>query len=375
MLQEIEQQRALLRTESLELLRKNQHPSGAFIASPTFSQYDYCWLRDGTWIAYSLLVHGYREEVRDHIRWVCESMGRYEEKVDLLPQRLASGEPLQNTWFFSARYTLEGLEDESDWPNFQIDGYGSWLWLVAQYLKSGDEPLPQTWDHGAQLVIRYLEMVWNIPNSDCWEEFNEHIHPATLACLIGGLKEIAHFLHSHWSERALLLERTVTDYVLAHRHESGYFPKYIGSETIDASLIWLAVPYGALPPDHPSMVKTIEKIEQEITREGGVKRYPQDTYYGGGQWIILSAFLGWYYLKAGKVQNAEELMTWIIRQKEDDGSLPEQVLDDTNDPSMIEPWEERWGAVATPLLWSHAMFLILDKELSGYNQQEGERDE
>ena len=25
---------------------------------------------------------------------------------------------------------------------------------------------------------------------------------------------------------------------------------------------------------------------------------------------------------------------------------------------MVEPWIERWGAVATPLLWSHAMFLI-----------------
>jgi hypothetical protein len=24
----------------------------------------------------------------------------------------------------------------------------------------------------------------------------------------------------------------------------------------------------------------------------------------------------------------------------------------------VEPWLERWGPVATPLLWSHAMFLI-----------------
>ncbi len=26
---------------------------------------------------------------------------------------------------------------------------------------------------------------------------------------------------------------------------------------------------------------------------------------------------------------------------------------------MVAPWVERWGPVATPLLWSHAMFMIM----------------
>ncbi len=28
---------------------------------------------------------------------------------------------------------------------------------------------------------------------------------------------------------------------------------------------------------------------------------------------------------------------------------------------MIAPWVERWGPVATPLLWSHAMYLIMEE--------------
>ena len=32
-------------------------------------------------------------------------------------------------------------------------------------------------------------------------------------------------------------------------------------------------------------------------------------------------------------------------------------------PSMLPVWEERWGPVATPLLWSHAAYLILADEL------------
>jgi hypothetical protein len=30
---------------------------------------------------------------------------------------------------------------------------------------------------------------------------------------------------------------------------------------------------------------------------------------------------------------------------------------------MIAPWIERWGQVASPLLWSHAMYLIAEHEL------------
>ena len=48
------------------------------------------------------------------------------------------------------------------------------------------------------------------------------------------------------------------------------------------------------------------------------------------------------------------------RMKRDaDGNLPEQVTDHSWDPSYIPVWEERWGRVAQPLLWSHAMYLTL----------------
>jgi hypothetical protein len=39
--------------------------------------------------------------------------------------------------------------------------------------------------------------------------------------------------------------------------------------------------------------------------------------------------------------------------------LPEQTTDGAQDLAMVEPWVKRWGPVATPLLWSHAMYLIM----------------
>jgi GH15 family glucan-1,4-alpha-glucosidase len=371
---EIDKQRERLRQLSISVILENQHTSGSFVASPTFSQYGYSWLRDGTYIAYSLLLKGYEREVHAHIQWVSEVIARHAHKIKQLPDLLNSGKPRENRWFLSARYTLEGQEDTSDWPNFQIDGYGSWLWLVAQYLEMTQRTLPEDWHTSVELIIDYLGLVWKLPNSDCWEEFGGEIHPATLACLAGGLNHIKDFVGDTYRQSAELLGSKITAFILEHIHEEGYFPKFIGSDMIDASLIWLSVPYGVVAPDHPAMVKTIEKIEQDITFKGGVKRYPRDTYYGGGQWLLLSAFLGWYYVRVGDAKRAQKLLDWIVSQQEDDGSLSEQILDEVNDPSMVKPWETRWGKVATPLLWSHAMFLILDNELSVYNTK-GEKHE
>ena len=45
------------------------------------------------------------------------------------------------------------------------------------------------------------------------------------------------------------------------------------------------------------------------------------------------------------------------------GELPEQVPDHLLHPDDQETWIGRWGPVATPLLWSHGMYLILADEL------------
>ncbi len=39
--------------------------------------------------------------------------------------------------------------------------------------------------------------------------------------------------------------------------------------------------------------------------------------------------------------------------------MPEQATDHLLAPDRYTEWLERWGPIATPLLWSHAMFLTL----------------
>jgi GH15 family glucan-1,4-alpha-glucosidase len=92
---------------------------------------------------------------------------------------------------------------------------------------------------------------------------------------------------------------------------------------------------------------------------GGVHRYPTDTYYGGGEWVLLAGWLGWAQLEVGRPARAAELRAWIEAQAGPDGSLPEQVAASLIEPSHLAGWQQRWGPAASPLMWSHAMYIIL----------------
>jgi isomaltose glucohydrolase len=142
----------------------------------------------------------------------------------------------------------------------------------------------------------------------------------------------------------------------------GRLAKFVGSSLVDASLIGAATPYGLFSPDDPIMVATAARIERDLHR-GGVRRYRDDTYYGGGEWLLLAAWLGWHHAEGGERERAGALLDWVAAQATPEGYLPEQICTDCLSPAHYQPWVERWGEVATPLLWSHAMYLILHDAL------------
>jgi GH15 family glucan-1,4-alpha-glucosidase len=149
-----------------------------------------------------------------------------------------------------------------------------------------------------------------------------------------------------------MLEQLVAD---------GRFRRGPADPRLDGSLLWLGVPFGVLPPDHPLIEGTVEAIRQTLTGpQGGVYRYRGDTYYGGGEWLLLTSSLAWHDTLVGNRDGFEHAQAWVRAQAERDGDLPEQVTAHAQEPAMVEPWERRWGAIATPLLWSHAMYLIAE---------------
>jgi GH15 family glucan-1,4-alpha-glucosidase len=239
-----------------------------------------------------------------------------------------------------------------------LDGFGTWLWSLAEYKTLTGAPIQDDWISAARLVSDYLAALWHLPCYDCWEEFPNLVHTSTLAAIYGGLQASTKLTGYDYTKTA----KDIYTYINSNALLDGHYVKARGRSDVDASLISLAVPYDVVRPDDPSMLSTIKAIEQDLLH-GGLQRYTQDTYYGGGEWILLSAWLGWFYARTGQSEKAHSLLKWVEGQAGEDGNLPEQVPEFLNDPAAYQQWQQRWGEVASPLLWSHAKFLILRNEL------------
>lgn len=353
-------------TRSIEVIRQNQWPSGAYLASPSFPVYRYSWLRDGSFIAYAMDVAGQEDSSRRFHQWVAGVLARYRRDVDRLLAAGARASADSAEKFLPARFNMDGSEDGTDWPNYQLDGYGTWLWALGEHLaradgRGGGHDVA-AWVGAARVAADYVSAMWRQPNYDCWEENGNGIHPSTLACLAGGLRAAGKvFGRSDWGEKA----EEIAAYIRANGIADGRLCKSVGWNEVDASLLWAGVPFGVFDAKDPVMVETVRLIEERLAGPGGagVRRYPQDTYYGGGEWILLTAWLGWYHQRSGERGKAEALLAWIEKQADPRGFLPEQVPVNLNMPEYRETWIRRWGPAAVPLLWSHAMYLILREEL------------
>ncbi|MBC7264899.1 MAG: glycoside hydrolase [Chloroflexi bacterium] len=347
---------------SISVILRYQDASGAYVASPNFAPYRYCWFRDGAFIAYALDLVGEHESTRKFHEWASQTVLRYESKVLRCIESAQRGiAPLAKECFHT-RFTSEGMEAEGDWANHQLDGLGTWLWAIIQHLQmSGTCAMPESWQKAMVLVRDYLMALWPFPCYDCWEENGDRIHTYTLAAIYGGLRAIADHLGDR---RAGEAAEEIRSFVLGNAVQKGHLVKFVGNPEVDASLLAVATPYRLLDVGDPLMRDTVARIEQELgSPSGGLHRYRHDTYYGGGEWILLTAWLGWYYAENGQLDRARAIQAWVEAQATPRGDLPEQVPVNLNDPSYYPVWLERWGTIATPLLWSHALYLILCEAL------------
>ena len=352
-----------LHDSSVAIIIAGQAAGGAYSASPTFSQYGYSWLRDGTWTAYGMDCAGQHASARAFYAWVGRTLEGQRERLENLLHKLERGITPADADYLPTRFTLEGNIGTDDWWDFQLDGYGTWLWgLVAHVELTGDHDLWVALEPAVALTVRYLTPLWQSHNYDCWEEYRKEIHISTLAALYGGLSAVQRFAPAYVPDGVPDLIR---DFVLQTSvAPGGHFMKFLGNDAVDASLLWTAVPYGLVSIDDERFSRTLAKIEHDLHRpDGGVYRYVADVYYGGGEWILLTAWLAWVYIELRRAAEAHELMTWIEAQATGDGALPEQVSDHMLHPEHYVEWEKRWGTVACPLLWSHGMYLIIESLL------------
>lgn len=361
---------ARLRDISKQLIKWNQHPSGAYIACPLFANYTYCWLRDGTFIAYAMDICGDHKSAEAFYGWVDRVLSRKHDQVQALISKKHAGQWIDRNEFLNTRFHLDGRDDDAPWGHFQLDGYGTWLWGLAEHVKrTGRSELLERFRGSIELTLQYISEFWPWPNFDCWEEYPDFVHPSSLACLYGGLQSIGQL-----EERQELKEKAaeIKRFLLDHCVYEGRFVKSVvhrdggwqaALSGVDANLLWLAVPFGVFRTDEEPFQATLTQIRSELFAGGGMHRYVEDTYYGGGAWLLLTAWYGLAAAEAGDAEGARQCLAWIEEQADALGRLPEQVPAALHQEPAYHDWTARLGQPAVPLLWSHAMYLVLSDKL------------
>lgn len=352
-----------LARHSVSLVLANQAPSGAYVASPTFPVYRFSWFRDGAFIADAMSRAGQPASAERFFAWCSRVLEDRATKVDSLVERHRAGEAIPDSDHLHTRYTVDGTESEDDWWTFQLDGYGTWLWaLGAHAARHEHSVLPYA--AGVAVSVRYLAEFWKEPCYDWWEEHRFERHTSTLGAIRAGLAAAAEWdaMPDDLRGQARTAATDLSSLALEQGVRDGRLVKWLNGDDVDASLLACATPFGLIAPDGPIADATVREVERRLAH-GGVHRYPADVYYGGGEWLLLAGLLGWHYAAVGRTAEAERQLLWIADHATAAGELPEQVDDHLLHPERQAEWTRRWGPVATPLLWSHAMFLTLALEL------------
>ncbi len=346
---------------SIEIIKKNQSKYGSFVACPNFPTYKFCWFRDGTYTAYAMDVAGELDSALRFYRWVHQVVGRYERKVKVLLEKNKSGNLAGRNDYLHTRYSLDGFEGSEEWVNKQFDGYATWLWGLTEHVKlSGDEYLIDDFSSSIGTTVTYLMKFWKEPCYDCWEEFPDKIHTNTLGSIAGSLKTINHFLKRDAITRCVSQVDTFINKkcVTKGRLAKFYNPRTKRASGIDSNLLFLDYPFHTVDANDKVFRETVRAIAKKLVN-GGVHRYPQDSYYGGGEWIILTLWLARHYHEVKRREEAHKLLQWVESSADVNGELPEQVPHNLNKPKFYRRWVEKWGPIAKPLLWSHAMYIIV----------------
>jgi isomaltose glucohydrolase len=351
---------------SVQVILAGQADTGGYMASPSYRVYRYSWLRDGSFIAESMSRAGHSASATAFFDWCACVITDRAGRIDGLLHRSATGRDIPPGDLLPARYRLDGADADDpaeQWWNFQLDGYGMWLWAASQHMKRHGVDSGR-WRAAIALTVRYLNRFWHLPCYDWWEEHSEHRHTSTLAAIHAGLSAVLALdvLGPELGNETAATSGQIRQRIRRDAARHGRLTKWLGGSGIDASLIACCTPFSVLPAADPVVRATIGAIELSLAH-GGVHRYPADTFYGGGEWPLLAALLGWHYARTGQTAKAGRQLRWVAAQADADGDLPEQVSGHLLHPEHYGKWVDRWGPVATPLLWSHAMFLILATEL------------
>ena len=322
----------LLRS-ALTLKGLTYSPTGALLAAATTSlpetiggernwDYRYTWIRDGTFMLWSLYTLGFAREADDFLYFITDVATA---KKDLQVMYRVGGE------HDLAEKTLDHLSGydgsrpvrtgNAAYRQQQHDVWGALLDSVYLHTKSRDH-LPEVFWPILRRAVECAIDNWKQPDRGIWEVRGEpqHFTSSKLMCWVATDRG-ARLAEVHGDHELAVLWQQVADEIKSdicmHGVDSrGVFVQHYGSTALDASALLIPL-VRFLPPDDPRVRATVLAIEKELTVEGMVMRHRTQATGDGtsgreGTFTICSFWLVSALAEIGELTRARELCEKLL---------------------------------------------------------------
>ncbi|SQG63538.1 Glycoside hydrolase 15-related protein [Corynebacterium renale] len=321
--------------------------TGGMVAAPTASlpelfgggrnwDYRYTWLRDSAFSIEVLVRHGYISAAKRWRKWLRKTLQDLPEDLQImygidgemeLPERVIDHLPGYEN---SAPVRVGNGAAEQ----YQADVAGEVMLALGKLREAGIKESKKSWKMQCKL-IDYVLKNWDRRDHGIWEmrgELHYFTHgrvmmwaaldQAIRACEDYGLEGDVEL----WRERREMLRDEILTRGIGEY--GGFVQTYDGSE-VDASLLQIPMT-GFVPADHPVMLKTVEKIEDDLVdKHGFVYRYRTEAGFDGLEgheypFLICAFWLVEQYAASGRLDDAEALYERLISVSTDLGLLAEE---------------------------------------------------
>lgn len=329
-------------------------PSGAFVAAPTTSlpeeiggvrnwDYRYCWLRDGAFLIDVLFRLGDHTDAYNYFQWLIQQC-----RITTSPPGVVYGISPESRLTERLLGHLEGYRGSRPVRignraarQRQIDVLGEVILSISTFQQYAGRVSDESWAIVERLANHIVDS-WRLRGNGIWEARarKRYYVFSKVMCWVGLSRavEIAQRAGRKAPiERWRSAARTIKAEVLSRgwSEEKGSFVQHYETDAVDASNLF--IPFvGFLPPQHPQVLGTIERIQQELGQGCFLRRYlPQETPDGltgeEGAFTMLTFWLISALLFAGQTEKAATYFEEILSCASPLGLLSEMV-----DPSTGE---------------------------------------
>src|SRR3989338_1883608 len=254
-------------SQSLQILRTMQYPTGLFAASrmTVRTGYNLAWIRDNVYATLGLEAAKKYIIVKKTLRALLDVLLKHEYKIDWAIKE----KPRHNYQYIHARYdpiTMEEIWER--WGNKQNDAIGALLFKIGDLEEKGIKIIRNKNDlRILQKLVNYLQSIeyWHDKDNGMWEE-SEEIHASSVGACVAGLKKISKIVDV---PKGLI--RNGNDAL------NSLLPRESETKETDMALLSLIYPYNIVTKKQRDAI--LKNVEKKLVKEKGIIRYTGDKYH------------------------------------------------------------------------------------------------